>query len=171
MWRNQKFCQIWRNFKILHMTDVKKSEIYPVFGCEICFVAIYAIFRVICFVAIYALLRGKKLNWKLYRWRKNDKYEVWLMWLITIWELKSSLKVFLKPCYVFNGLMVNSKTLKPFLNDANPPEPCSNILFTKLVKYFWIYLQKTWTTGRIILKLCWAMRSCWETCSQSSKMQ
>ena len=25
------------------MTNVKKSEIYPVFGCEICFVAIYAI--------------------------------------------------------------------------------------------------------------------------------
>ena len=34
------------------MTDVKKSEIYPVFGCEICFVAIYAMFCVICFVAI-----------------------------------------------------------------------------------------------------------------------
>ena len=44
---------------ILHMTNVKKSEIYPVFGCEICFVAIYANFRIICFVAIYALLRGK----------------------------------------------------------------------------------------------------------------
>ena len=37
---------------ILHMTDVKKSEIYPVFGCEICFVAIYAMFCIICFVAI-----------------------------------------------------------------------------------------------------------------------
>ena len=34
------------------MTDVKKSEIPPVFGCEICFVAIYAIFHAICFVAI-----------------------------------------------------------------------------------------------------------------------
>ena len=76
MWRNQKFCQIWRNFKILHMTDVKKSEIYPVFGCEICFVAIYAIFCLNCFVVIYALLCGKKLSQKLYRWRKNDKYEV-----------------------------------------------------------------------------------------------
>ena len=63
--------------KILHTTDVKKSEIYPVIGCEICFVAIYAIFRVNCFVAIYALLRGEKLSQKLYRWRKNDKYEVW----------------------------------------------------------------------------------------------
>ena len=84
MWRNQKFCQIWRNFKILHMTDVKKSEIYPVFGCEICFVAIYAIFRVICFVAIYALLRGKKLSQKLYRWRKNDKYEVCILHQCTI---------------------------------------------------------------------------------------
>ena len=66
------------------MTDVKKSEIYPVFGCEICFVAIYAIFRVICFVAIYALLRGKKLSQKLYRWRKNDKYEVCIITIITI---------------------------------------------------------------------------------------
>ena len=62
MWRNQKFCQIWRNFKILHMTDVKKSEIYPVFGYEICFVAIYAIFCLNCFVAINALLCGKKLS-------------------------------------------------------------------------------------------------------------
>ena len=59
------------------MTDVKKSEIYPVFGCEICFVAIYALFGLNCFVAIYALLCGKKLSQKLYRWRKNDKYEVW----------------------------------------------------------------------------------------------
>ena len=58
------------------MTDVKKSEIYPVFGCEICFVAIYAIFCLNCFVVIYALLCGKKLSRKLYRWRKNDKYEV-----------------------------------------------------------------------------------------------
>ena len=73
MWRNQKFCQ---NFKILHMTDVKKSEIYPVFGCEICSVAIYAIFCLNCFVVIYAGLCGKKLSQKLYRWRKNDKYEV-----------------------------------------------------------------------------------------------
>ena len=60
------------------MADVKKSEIYPVFGCEICFVAIYAIFCLNCFVVIYALLCGKKLSQKLYRWRKNDKYEVWV---------------------------------------------------------------------------------------------
>ena len=77
MWRIQKFYQIWGNFKILHMTDVEKSEIYPVFGCEICFVAIDAIFCLNCFVAIYALLCGKKLSCRLYRWRKNDKYEVW----------------------------------------------------------------------------------------------
>ena len=44
---------------------MKKSEIYPAFGCEICFLAIYTIFRVICFVAIYAFLRGKK-------WDKNS---------------------------------------------------------------------------------------------------
>ena len=29
-----------------------------------------------------------------------------------------------------------------------------NIYFTKLVKYIWSYLQKTWTAGRIILKFC-----------------
>ena len=51
-------------FQLFHTTDVEKFqnsphdrceefEIYPVFDCEICFVAIYAIFRVICFVAIY----------------------------------------------------------------------------------------------------------------------
>ena len=56
------------------MTDVKKS----VFGCEIYFVAIYALFGLNYFVAIYALLCGKKLRRKLYRWRKNDKYEVCL---------------------------------------------------------------------------------------------
>ena len=27
-----------------------------------------------------------------------------------------------------------------------------NILFVKLVKYFWIYLQKTWRAGQVILK-------------------
>ena len=43
------------------MTDVKKSEIYPVFGCEICFVAIYAIFRVICFVAFAWQKIGPKI--------------------------------------------------------------------------------------------------------------
>ena len=37
MWRNVKFCQIWRNFTFLHRTDVKKSEIYPVFCHRVCF--------------------------------------------------------------------------------------------------------------------------------------
>ena len=64
-------------FQIFHITDVEKSEILPnleefqisphlkiyeiylVFGCKICFVAICAVFRIICFVAIYVLLRGK----------------------------------------------------------------------------------------------------------------
>ena len=66
------------NFKFLHMTDVKKSESYPVFCSKICFVAIYAVFCEIRFGAIYALLRGEKLSQKLYRWRKNDKYEAWM---------------------------------------------------------------------------------------------
>ena len=34
--------------------------------------------REICFVEIYALLRGEILSQKLYPWRKNDKYEVWI---------------------------------------------------------------------------------------------
>ena len=76
MWRNLKFCQNLRNFKCLHMTDVKKCEIYPVFCCKICFVTIYAVFCKIRDVAIYALLGGEKLSPKLYGWRKNDKYEV-----------------------------------------------------------------------------------------------
>ena len=49
----------------------EEFEIYPVFDCEICFVEIYAIFRVVCFVAIYALLCGEKLNRKLCLWRKK----------------------------------------------------------------------------------------------------
>ena len=88
MWRNFRFqCMTdmekseisprVEEFQIFHTTDVEKSEIYPVFGCEICFVAIYAMFGLNCFVVIYALLCGKKLSQKLYRWRKNDKYEVW----------------------------------------------------------------------------------------------
>ena len=44
MWRYVKICQIWRNFTFLYMTDVKKYEIYPVFCCKICFVAICAVF-------------------------------------------------------------------------------------------------------------------------------
>ena len=46
------------------MTGVEKSEIYLICCYKI------------CFVAIYALLRGEKLSQNLYRWRKNDKYEV-----------------------------------------------------------------------------------------------
>ena len=99
MWRNQKFCQIWRNFKILHMTDVKKSEIYPVFGCEICFVAIYAIFCLNCFVVISSLLCGKKLSQKLYRWRKNDKYEVWHIH-IHIYVAYIYIYIYIQPIYI-----------------------------------------------------------------------
>ena len=60
------------------MTDVKKSQIYPAFCCEICFVAIYAAFAKLIFFAIDALLRGEKFTQKLYRWRTNYKYEVCL---------------------------------------------------------------------------------------------
>ena len=63
------------------MTDVEKSEIYPVFGSEICCVAIYAIFRVISFVSIYAALHGKKMHQHC---NKNNKYEVWLRLAIAI---------------------------------------------------------------------------------------
>ena len=55
-----------------------------------CFVASYAVLlqnlsfmqftlfcREICFVAIYALWRGEKLSQKCCLWRKKDKYQVW----------------------------------------------------------------------------------------------
>ena len=32
------------------------------------------------------------------------------------------------------------------------PNFVPNIFFAKLVKYFWIYLQKTWRAGQVILK-------------------
>ena len=85
MWRNLKFCQIWRNFKILHMTDVKKSEIYPVFGCEICFVAIYAIFCVVCFFAIYALLCGKNCIGGEKMTNMRYAHIPWTSIFITVW--------------------------------------------------------------------------------------
>ena len=56
----------------------------------LCFVASYAVLlqnlsfmqftlfcREICFVAIYALWRGEKLGQKFCLWRKKDKYQVW----------------------------------------------------------------------------------------------
>ena len=57
----------------------------------LCFVASYAVLlqnlsfmqftlfcREICFVAIYALWRGEKLSQKFCLWRKKDKYQVWV---------------------------------------------------------------------------------------------
>ena len=61
-----------------------------------CFVAFYAVLlqnfsfmrftlfcREICFVAIYALWRGEKLGQQFCLWRKKDKYQVWdLRWKV-----------------------------------------------------------------------------------------
>ena len=101
MWRYVKFIQIWQNFTFLHIYCVEKSEIplqfqiSPHDRCEeICFVAIYAIFRVICFVAIYAFL-PEKLRQKLYMWRKNYKSEVCtLLTYKQIFPLPSTLSTF-----------------------------------------------------------------------------
>ena len=86
---------MWRNFRCLHMTDVKKSEILHIWHvcgvgreknvCDVENVAIYA-----KFIAIYAVLLqnllftlfcreiscGEKLSPKLHLWRKNDEYQV-----------------------------------------------------------------------------------------------
>ena len=44
---------------------------------------IYAVLSRNMFLAIHALLRGDKFYKKLCPWRKNDKYEVWLLQLAT----------------------------------------------------------------------------------------
>ena len=91
MWRNVKFCQIWRIITFLHMTDVKKNEIYPVLCCKICFVAIYAVFYEIRFGAIYKFLRGEKLSQKSARCEK--KWQISGMLLEHLVTLKMQLRL------------------------------------------------------------------------------
>ena len=84
---------IWRNFRCLHKTYVKKSEILHIWHvCDVETVAIYAKFmqfmpfmlnllftlfcREIYFATIYVLLCREKLSPKVHLWRKNDKYQV-----------------------------------------------------------------------------------------------
>ena len=55
--------QMWRNLKFIQFFVIKS-----VLRC----------FCEIRFGAIYALLRGENFCKKLGKWRKNDKYEVWL---------------------------------------------------------------------------------------------
>ena len=74
MWRNVNFCQIWWNFTFLHRTDVKKSEIYPVFCHKVCF----TLFLWDPFWRNLRAFAWRKICKKLGRWRKNDKYQVWL---------------------------------------------------------------------------------------------
>ena len=55
-----------------------------IYGILQCFVAklvclqVTLFCREICFCTIYAVLREEKLSQKLYPWRKNDIYEVWI---------------------------------------------------------------------------------------------
>ena len=39
------------------------------------------------FVAIYAFLCGKKINQQLRSWRKNDKYQVWVPYILYIYNI------------------------------------------------------------------------------------
>ena len=65
----------------------------------LCFVASYAVLlqnlsfmqftlfcREICFVAIYALWRGEKLSQKFCLWRKKDKYQVCAQTEVTLFK-------------------------------------------------------------------------------------
>ena len=48
-----------------------------------------------------------------------------------------------------------SKNVQTFLKWCKSTRSLYQIFFcTKLSEYFWIYLQKTWTAGRITLKFC-----------------
>ena len=79
--------QMWRNLKFLHIWHVYDVE--NVFSCTryvVCWQIGLSWFTLfswkICFVAIYTLLCGEKLNQILRMWRKNDKYEVWILSLM-----------------------------------------------------------------------------------------
>ena len=76
------------------MTDVEKYEIFHIWHvCDVENVAKYA-----KFIAIYAVLLlnllfmlfcseipcGEKLSPKVHLWRKNDKYEVWIMMVVVM---------------------------------------------------------------------------------------
>ena len=114
-WRNFRFlCVMWRNliflhmgsiFKYRHMKDVDKSKISPhlaymcdeengstcvkfmLFCCKIGFVAIYTLLSQIFVVAIYAFLCGEKINQQLRSWRKIDKYQVWVPYILYIYNI------------------------------------------------------------------------------------
>ena len=45
------------------------------------------------FVAIYAFLCGKKINQLLHSWRKNDKYQVWVPYILYIYTTLQCYKV------------------------------------------------------------------------------
>ena len=44
-----------------------------------------------------------------------------------------------KPCYAFNS---DPKTLKPFLNNANPPKLCSKYFVHQISQIFWDLFAK-----------------------------
>ena len=55
---------------------------------KINFVKMYSLCREIHFVAIHGLLCGEKFIQKLSSWRKNDKYEVWLLVEVALCAVK-----------------------------------------------------------------------------------
>ena len=99
---------MWRNFSFPCMTIVGKLKISPHvekfqynwWG----FIAIYAVlllnllFTLFCckiFATFYALSYGEKLSPRVHLWRKNDKYQVWVILVTIMKKYESILRIYL----------------------------------------------------------------------------
>ena len=83
-WINLKFLHIW------HTCDEENGSTcvkFMLFCCKIDFIAIYTLLSQIFVVAIYAFLCGEKINQQLRSWRKIDKYQVWVPYILYIYNI------------------------------------------------------------------------------------
>ena len=79
MWKKLSTWEMWRRF-VMRRNDVSNLwcfvTFYAVLLQNLSFMQFTLFCREICYVAIYALWRGEKLGQKFCLWRKKDKYQV-----------------------------------------------------------------------------------------------
>ena len=79
MCRNQKFLHIW------HVSDVENVSTYVqfmLFCCKIDFVTIYALLSENLFCRDLRTFVWRKIEPKIASVEKNDKYQVWVKWMM-----------------------------------------------------------------------------------------
>ena len=119
----------------------------------LCFVASYAVLlqnlsfmqftlfcREICFVAIYALWRGEKLGQKFCLWRKKDKYQVCIS-LQKTWVCGSLNSFERECCFLIKLILLSVLPGDGVCKNTTNLFPCSLGIFTKS-HYF--LLQNLW---------------------------